>query len=497
MDAIADAAVGEGGVRVGHVDRARLRSAQGDAVGRIPAARPRDTGVVRGPDDLLRTVLHLRGQVHEGGVDRGRGRLQQGHGAVLDAELVADRLGLSPGSEAVAAQWGVECEAVADPCDEAERLERRAGHPGRGGPVARVLHEIVTAVQGDQPTCLGVDRRDRGMDTGTLLLACPGRVGRLALVGPGRLLRGRLGRRLERRGDLQAPTVDLGVGEVEGPQLLLGHVDQEPPWARVDGLRRDVRQCRQCTPVFVELLLRDRLLPEHAREHVLVAGLEAGRVVRGDAGIEQTGVLDDRREHGRFGHRQILGILAEPALGRGLDAVRSATEVDSVEVVREDLVLRLPVVHLQRQHHFLQLAGDGALRCQVHQPDVLLGDGRAALQVTAGHDRAEGTGHAGGRDPRVRPERTVLSGDRRVLHRPGDLLTRHGDAVLFCQRGELGRPIGEVEARLAGLEACVRVGEPCDAVQAAEGQAGGQREADDSGHQPDEDLLPDSELRPP
>ncbi|MPM28699.1 hypothetical protein SDC9_75226 [bioreactor metagenome] len=497
MHLILLAAVGEGGVRVGHVDRADLGETEDDAVVRVPGAGLRGAGVIGRLDHLLRAVVHLRHHVDERRVDRLGGRGAQRHRTVLLIELVADRLGLAPRGEGVALEGGVEGEAVAQAGDQAERLEGRAGHPGGGCPVAGVLDEVVAAVQGDQLTVGGVDRSDRGVHRRGLRAARPrGRIG-LGLVGLRGLLRRRLALLVEGGRHPQAAAVDLRIGEAQRGELLLGHVHQEALRALVARVHHDRRQVRQLAGELVVLVLGDGLLVEHAGQHVLVAGLEPRHVVGVDLRVEDARVLHHRGEDRRLADAEVLRIDAEPRLRRGLHTVRTPTEVDGVEVVGEDLLLAQPIAQLEREDDLLHLAGDRLLRRQVHQLDVLLGDRRAALHILAGRDRDERTQHAHRRDARVGPERPVLGRHLGVLHRLRDLVVRQARPVLHRQIGQLRRTVAVVEVGGVGLEVRVRIGHLRGRVEPGERDAADQHDREDARDQNREDLLPEGHPPPP
>src|SRR4030095_15892394 len=100
--------------------------------------------------DLAWAVVHLAGEVNERGVDRVGSRLDQiDRGAVLVAELVADRPRFTRRGEGVAVEPREQAVAVLQPGGECVGLERRGGRARGGGPVAGVLDKIWAAVEGD------------------------------------------------------------------------------------------------------------------------------------------------------------------------------------------------------------------------------------------------------------------------------------------------------------------------------------------------------------
>ena len=152
----------------------------------------------------------------------------------------------------------------------------------------------------------------------------------------------------------------------------------------------------------------------------------------------------------------LLGLVAVAEVGahRGLDAVGAVAEVDRVQVLGEDLLLRplaLEVIGERRlaqllEHRAVGLGGERVL----HE---LLGDGRATLGGAAlQHVLHERAADAGVVDALVLVEALVLDGDDGVLDVGRDLALLEQDAVLVA--GELGDLAGDV----AGLPAAGPVG---------------------------------------
>ena len=189
-------------------------------------------------------------------------------------------------------------------------------------------------------------------------------------------------------------------------------------------------------PVDVELaghervgaLLRDVPLVGHELQH-LVALLQ-GHLLVGRRRVGG-GELGQRREQRRLLEAESRGVLVEVRARRRLDAVRAGAVVHGVEVGAEDPVLAPPVFELPGEHGLAELALVGALVADVGVLDVLLGDGRAALDHAAGAQVL----HHGARDAEVVDavvlvEALVLHGHRGLLHDLGDLVARHEHAVL-------------------------------------------------------------------
>lgn len=154
-------------------------------------------------------------------------------------------------------------------------------------------------------------------------------------------------------------------------------------------------------------------------------------------------------EHRRLLQGQVLGGLAEVALGGGFDSVRLLPEVRDVEVVLEDLLLPELLLDLDRVLELADLSpealllGLADLRLVVARLfdedvlDVLLGQRRGALRRAAllrvAVDRAQDALEV---DGSVLVEAGVLDRDDRLLHVRGD--GREGDhlPVARIDRGD-------------------------------------------------------------
>src|SRR4249919_542737 len=135
-----DAVIGKRGVRAGLGEWAHLGGAQRNAVVVVPAAALGGTDRLGHLHDLARTIVHLGGEIHECGVDRVRGRLDEvDRLAVLVAELVANRGSVAWRGPGVAVEGVAQAETVLEAGSQGVRLERRGGRACRGGPVAAVL----------------------------------------------------------------------------------------------------------------------------------------------------------------------------------------------------------------------------------------------------------------------------------------------------------------------------------------------------------------------
>ena len=167
---------------------------------------------------------------------------------------------------------------------------------------------------------------------------------------------------------------------------------------------------------------------------------------------------DQPGEHRALGQLQLRGRDVEVEVRRRADPVDAVREVHVVQVERQDLVLRVSLLHLDRQGQLLELAlerlrgvaGDGVL----HQ---LLRDRRTAL-----HHLARRRVREQGADERGPVQRSVLV-ELRVLDRQDGLAAHLADvgevhdlAVVQVERGEHGLPVGGVDGRALGEAGDVR-----------------------------------------
>ena len=146
--------------------------------------------------------------------------------------------------------------------------------------------------------------------------------------------------------------------------------------------------------------------------------------------VELPRVLRDADDGRALGDGQILDVLAEIGLRRGLDAVGRVAEVDEVEIRLEDVLLAVLLMHAQRAEDLKDLAADRDLVLPRHVLDHLLRDGGRAAGVVA-HERVV---HAARRALPVHAlmlvEALVLDGDERLHDVVRDLLVVDERAVL-------------------------------------------------------------------
>ena len=128
---------------------------------------------------------------------------------------------------------------------------------------------------------------------------------------------------------------------------------------------------------------------------------------------------------------------------------------------------------LQREDRFLRLAGEGPVRGQVEDLDVLLGDRGGALGVAALGVVERRPDDALGVEAAVGPEGAVLGGDHRVLHVGRDVGERDVGAVLLGELAEHRLAVGVVDVGGLGLEPLVGRGDVHPGVGVGE-----QRQAD-------------------
>ena len=131
-----------------------------------------------------------------------------------------------------------------------------------------------------------------------------------------------------------------------------------------------------------------------------------------------------RRRTGRVALAAAGVVVAEVGPRGGLDPGRALAEVDLVQVLGEDLVLRPLALEVVGERRLAQLLEHGpAVLGGERVLDELLGDRRGALLGGArAHVLPHGAGDALEVDPAVLVEALVLDRDHRLLHHRGDLV---------------------------------------------------------------------------
>ena len=94
--------------------------------------------------------------------------------------------------------------------------------------------------------------------------------------------------------------------------------------------------------------------------------------------------LDDRSQGSALGGGKLGSVHPEIRLGCGLNAISAPAEINVVQIHFQNLRFAGLGLQLQRQPHFLQLAGQSLSGAQVAQLYQLLGDGGRAFGVVPG-----------------------------------------------------------------------------------------------------------------
>ena len=256
---------------------------------------------------------------------------------------------------------------------------------------------------------------------------------------------------------LEAATLHLGVAVPEVRQFLLHLGHQESLGATVAVGDGHLGKLGEGGMSRVVISLGDVAIGQHLIEDVLVATQEPFPALLTGGRVEAGWVVEDGCESRGLGQAEFGGRLEEVRLGGSLDAVGAPTEVDGVEIALQDLLLGHLPTHLHGQDQLADLAARGAFGTQVKDLDVLLGDGGAALHVTAPGNGPQATEHAGQGEPRIGEEGGVLSRHHRVLHHLRHLVVLEGDAVLHGQGAELLLSVVVINEGGIGGEVAVRV----------------------------------------
>ena len=191
---------------------------------------------------------------------------------------------------------------------------------------------------------------------------------------------------------------------------------------------------------LVVLFLGDVVQLVHALQDVLLTHLRAlridDRVIRGRR-LRQTG------QHGRFGQRQILQVLAEVHPRRARETIGALTEIDLIHVHLENLIFRQLRLDLVREQHFVDLARVGLLARKEEVARHLHRDRARALRgVAIGQRDKAGARDAGEVDAAVIVEARVFDGEDRLLQtdRARPEYGRCRAALRRIRRSAHGRP---------------------------------------------------------
>lgn len=176
---------------------------------------------------------------------------------------------------------------------------------------------------------------------------------------------------------------------------------------------------------------------------------------------------DETGEHRGFGDGDVLDLLAEVHVRGGADAVRAVTEIDVVEIDREDLGLRQLALEANREDQLLHLAAVllrfGELRAfvgrEADRADLLLADEQRLLDDLLGDRRAtlldialrreiadRSADDADQIEALVAIEAAILGGQERGRHVRRHALERDDLAVLDRERADLFTVGGEDDA---------------------------------------------------
>ena len=188
------------------------------------------------------------------------------------------------------------------------------------------------------------------------------------------------------------------------------------------------------------------------------------------------------RQCGGLTERKPADVLSKVGSGRRLDAVGPVTEVDRVQVHRQDVELVEAGLQAPRQDSLSGLAYEAPLVPNQALADLLRERGRPLDDPAGAPVRERRAGDAAPVDPTVLKEALVLGGQERLDEAARDTLERHDVAALARQLRHDARVVC-AELRDARWRP---IGERLDARQVA-AQVGVQREATDAGRERAED----------
>ena len=304
---------------------------------------------------------------------------------------------------------------------EHDRLERRAWLAlGLGGEVELALMEVPASEHRSHGAGLRLDRdesRSRPVGVAEHLLD----------RGSGTLLEREIdgGRHPE-------PTAEDTPRAVLLHQLILDVVHEVLGRAAGAG-KADILGKRQRGLDRVTVLGEcDLLLLEHEAQDVTPSFL---RSVRARDRVVAGGIGGNSREQCGLVQLEEPRTLAEVRSRSLLDSVCPVSEVDRVQVRREDAVLAPPLLELPRERRLPDLARECSLVSDVRVLDELLRDRGTAfddrLLADIGPERA---GHPAHVDALVVEEALILDGDDRLAHDRCDVLGRHEHPVLVTSQ---------------------------------------------------------------
>ena len=246
--------------------------------------------------------------------------------------------------------------------DEDERLERASRlSPGLRGEVELAPREAPAAHHRADRTVPRIDRDERRLWVG------PGGEG-----GADRALGGSLPLHVEGGSNAQPASVE-GVQSVAGLQVQ-SHVLHEVRRRRAHA--RFLGEAEGPSPQQLSTRGTDRPDVRHPRQGEVTS--EAG-LLRVLERIARRRCRDQAGERRRLQEREVLRITIEVRASRSLDAVRTVSEVDGVQIPTQDLVLGGRVLELDGEDRLPHLARHRSLRPRQHVLHVLLRDRRTTL----------------------------------------------------------------------------------------------------------------------
>ena len=420
-----------------------------------------DAGLMRDLGQLGRAEVLV--DIHEHGVHRvGCGLVEIDVSPVVVQRVRHacgdSRLGFEDLS-GIAVEYGVEVHALLRRTEQAERLHGGARFErGLGGVVELLGQIILAAIYGSDRTRLLLHRDAAYFDA----------FRHAVRTGVAHLLDLVLHGLVQRGDDLIAAGLKVLGGERLGiHQLVLDGGEQVAVRPRHLVVLLHLDDLRERS--FLLLVRCDVAVLVHDADHTLESslGLRGVRVR-----IPYARSRNDAGEHGCLGKRQVLRILAVVRLGRRLNAVCIAAQVNGVHVVAQHLALVLRLRDFDGQERFPQLACVRRGLTQIIPFRVLLGDGGAALPAAGGQIVVQRACDADGVDTFVGIEGTVLRSHDRIADVVGQIGAADDFAVLLRvaadRRGAVvvihGRLLGQGEfLRLRNFRGDVHIREQADA----------------------------------
>ena len=194
----------------------------------------------------------------------------------------------------------------------------------------------------------------------------------------------------------------------------------------------------------------------HDADHTLIAffGL-LGVYIR----IPYAWSRNDTGEHGRFGKRQILRVLAVIRFGGRLDAICVTSQINGVHVVAQYLALVLSLRDLDGEERFLELADIGRGFAQIIPFRILLGDGGTALSASGGQVVVERACDADGVDALIGVEGTILRCHNRIADVVGQIGAADDFAVLVRIAADRRGAVVVIHGRLFSQREFLRLGD--------------------------------------